>query len=541
VSIACLLLCILLARPAHAETATPGPSLDQALVADVTATGLAFMAPRTLEAIPIPQMTIWGLRGLTTLDPRLTAELQRGDSQQGAQRDARLRGGNLRLLAPDRVLLSGAAPPDGDARAWGEAAAELTRAAWNASEPVRRAGTASVIRSFFDELFNHMDAYSRYAGPDEAEADRARRVGRAGVGLQVAGRGTGFVVVGVVADSPGAQADIRPGDAILAVDGRSIRGLGLMALNALLAGPEGTAVTLTTRRGNRTQTLELARALVPPETVFAQRMAEMLVLRVSGFSRDTGARLAEELVHGLAGPRPPRGVVIDLRGNRGGLLIQAVAAAEVVLAEGLVASTAGRDPAAAHEFRAAGRDLSDGLPVVVVVDGRSASAAEILAAALADQHRAVVIGSATLGKGLVQTVTPLPDGGELFVTWSRVLAPMGWPIQGLGVLPQVCTSLGQDALASQLQELAHGHQPMARALERSRTARAPLPPAEMLEIRSACPASEGRDMDLATARPLIDVPAAYATALIGPPSAALSRSGPTAPARVAGPPAASAQ
>ena len=102
-----------------------------------------------------------------------------------------------------------------------------------------------------------------------------------------------------------------------------------------------------------------------------------------------------------------------------------------------------------------------------MVDGRSASAAEILAAALADRGRGVVIGSSTLGKGLVQTIAPLPDGGELFVTWSRVLAPLGWPIQGLGVLPQVCTSLGQDMLNWQLAALAQGRQTMTKALEHS--------------------------------------------------------------------------
>ncbi len=112
----------------------------------------------------------------------------------------------------------------------------------------------------------------------------------------------------------------------------------------------------------------------------------------------------------------------------------------------------------------------------------------------------MVVGSATLGKGLVQTIDPLPDGGELFVTWSRVLAPGGWPIQGLGVLPQVCTSLGEAALQRQLAALAEGVQPMQDAIARHRAARAPLPPAEVLALRSACPAAEGRDADLAAAR-----------------------------------------
>ena len=151
-----------------------------------------------------------------------------------------------------------------------------------------------------------------------------------------------------------------------------------------------------------------------------------------------------------------------------------------------------------------------------MVDGRTASAAEILAAALADRGRGVVIGSSTLGKGLVQTIAPLPDGGELFVTWSRVLAPRGWPIQGLGVLPQVCTSLGQDTLSWQLAALAQGRQTMAKALEAHRAARAPLPPAQILAIRNACPAAEGRESDLDTARLLIHDPAAYAAALLPP-------------------------
>jgi carboxyl-terminal processing protease len=188
----------------------------------------------------------------------------------------------------------------------------------------------------------------------------------------------------------------------------------------------------------------------------------------------------------------------------------------MLLSAGVVAVTAGRDPEASRIWRSDEGELATGLPVVVVVDGRTASAAEILAAAVADRGRGVVIGSSTLGKGLVQTISPLPDGGELFVTWSRVLAPLGWPIQGLGVLPQVCTSLGQDQLAAQLAALAQGRQPMQQALSADRSARAPLAPTQVLAIRNACPAAEGRDADLETARFLIQNPAAYAAALLPP-------------------------
>jgi hypothetical protein len=151
---------------------------------------------------------------------------------------------------------------------------------------------------------------------------------------------------------------------------------------------------------------------------------------------------------------------------------------------------------------------------VILVDGRTASAEEILAAALADRGRAVVVGSETFGKGMVQTIDPLPEGGELFVTWSQTLTPPGWPLQGLGVLPQVCTSLGQGALTRQT--AATGFQPMTDAIRRSRAARIPVPASDVPEIRAPCPSSEGRGTDLEAARALIANAAAYAAALLAP-------------------------
>ena len=501
-SLVAFLLLWCLASQAAAEPFVPGQALDQRLVAQVTASALAFMAPRTLEPVPVWQLAMWGLRGLTAIDPRLAVELREG---------------TLRVTAGPRTVLARAPPGPEDAEGWGEACAWVVRAGWDASEAVRQAGTPWAVRSFFDELFNHLDPYSRYVPPAEAAADRLRRAGRAGIGVTLAHRNGGFLVQEAAPDGPAALAGIRAGDRILAVDGQSTQAADLESVNALLGGPEGTGVTVQVRgRDGRTRSVALLRALVPPETVVPARVDDLLLLRISGFAGDTGARLAHEIERGLAGPRPPRGLVLDLRGNRGGLLRQAVAAAEALVPEGVLALTAGRNPEAAHSFRAEGTDLAHGLPVVAIVDGRSASAAEILAAALADQGRAVVVGSSTLGKGLVQTIAPLPDGGELLVTWSRVLAPLGWPIQGLGVLPQVCTSLGVEQLMHQLAELGEGQSLLARALRRHRAARAPLPPAEVLEIRSACPAAEGRDSDLLAARRLIELPAAYAAALLTP-------------------------
>ncbi len=218
----------------------------------------------------------------------------------------------------------------------------------------------------------------------------------------------------------------------------------------------------------------------------------------------------------MAEPKPVDGIVLDLRDNRGGLLRQAVTAADEFLPAGLIAVTKGRDPDADHIWRSAEGELAENVPLVVLVNGHTASSAEILAAALADRGRAVVVGSSTVGKGVVQTIDPMPDGGELFVTWSRVLAPLGWPIQGLGVLPQVCTSLGDEALSRQLAALSTGFQPMADAIRRSRTARVPVSASEELEIRAPCPAASARSADLDAARALVANPAAYAAALLPP-------------------------
>ena len=460
------------------------------------------MAPRTLEPVAVSQLTIWGLRGLAALDPDLTAGL---------------RDGKLRVANRDRELAALPPPAEGDVNGWAGAATDLALAAAGTSVPVRRAGTQGVVQSFFDELFNHLDPYSRYVPPGDAGEDRERRVGQAGAGLRLARRGPAIVVVEAIADGPGALAGIRTGDTIASVDGQSTKGKDPATVMRWIAGPEETRLTLAWRgRDGRLRSAELERAVVPPETVFVQRSGEALVIQVTAFNRSTDSHLAQAIEQGLAGPRPPEGIVLDLRGNRGGLLRQAVTTADILLPAGIVAFTAGRDPESTRVWRSNPGELAVEIPVIVMVDGRSASAAEILAAALGRPRPRRGDRQLDLGKGLVQTIAPLPDGGELFVTWSRVLAPRGWPIQGLGVLPQICTSLGQDTLSWQLAALAQGRQTMAKALETHRAARAPLPPTQILAIRNACPAAEGREADLDTARLLIRDPAAYAAALLPP-------------------------
>jgi carboxyl-terminal processing protease len=490
------------------QPAAAGTAFGAATAASVWAAALGYIAPRSLQSLSLPQMSLWGLQGLTALDPDLNATLQDGQ---------------IRLYSPDRLLIAVSAPAPNDAKAWGAAAAAVAAAGYAASPALQQAGTQGVISSFFDELFNHFDPYSRYEPPIQAAQDQLMITGIAGSGVTLGRQGDDVVIADVAEDSPASEAGLVPGTRVLAIDGQATYPAEIGRLNANLNGIEGSTVTLRVQDPQAAapaSDVVLTRAYVPPQTVFPEVFTQnpaaqsFLALKITDFNKGTSDQFSAALVAAMGQTPAPSGLVIDLRGDRGGVLRQAVLIADSLLPSGMVAEAAGRDPDADQKFLAEGGDITAGLPIVVLVDGQTASASEILAAALADNRRAVVVGSSTLGKGLVQAVTILPDGGELFITWSRVLAPRGWPLQTLGVIPQVCTSLGQQNLSAQLTALRAGRNLMASADAAARAGRAPMPIDDILAIRNSCPAAIGGDLDISAARFLMADPAAYAAALL---------------------------
>jgi carboxyl-terminal processing protease len=385
-----------------------------------------------------------------------------------------------------------------------------------------QAGTQGLIGSFFDELFNHFDPYSRYEPPLQAAQDQLMITGIAGAGLTLARQRDAVVIASVAADSPASEAGLEPGIQVLAINGQTAYASEVATLNANLNGILGSKLSLRVQDPQSSSgpaDMVLTRAFVPAQTVFPEQFANLgaqnfLALKITNFNKGTSDQFTAALSAGLAAQPAPAGLVIDLRGDRGGVLRQAVLTADSLLESGTIVIASGRDPDADQRFAAEGGDITAGLPMAVLVDGQTASAAEILAAALADNRRAVVIGSSTLGKGLVQAVTSLPDGGELFVTWSRVLAPRGWPLQTLGVIPQICTSLGPQQLSLQLSALKSGNNLMAAADAQARAGRAPMPIDQILAIRNHCPADIGGDLDSIAASFVMGSPAAYAAALL---------------------------
>jgi carboxyl-terminal processing protease len=488
-------LLVLVLLPFRAEAQS---NWNQSLGGSVYAAAFGFMTPRTLDPIPLADLTLWGLRGLTALDPSIAPSMTPH---------------YIALNDRGSVVLSLALPKADDTAAWAALASTLCGRAAALSAAVAQAGTSGIITSFFDELFNHLDPYSRYIAPEQASA--ALEIADPGFAITVTRHRA--VVGNVDPTGPAAAAGVLPGDAILAIDGVPTRGQDGYTLNAALAGAAGSEVTLRIEhRRARPRSLSLTRVTTSPVTVTSSLAGRNLLLQITGFETGTAEEFRQQVVANL-GARPDlRGLIIDLRGNRGGLLEQAVAVADSLIGSGTIARAEGRDPSADQLWQATSGDIAVGLPLAVLVDGRTASAAEVLAAALADDRRGVVIGSATFGKGLVQAATVLPDGGHLLVTWARLLAPLGWPLQGLGVMPQLCTSGSADAMESQLEALTGGQQPMAATLAADRAARPGIPLDQILQLREACPAALGSSLDLQAAQFLLSTPPAYQAALIPP-------------------------
>jgi carboxyl-terminal processing protease len=491
----------LVTAPAYAEA-----GFDPQLAADVFSTAFKFIVPRGLDKHSAEQLALWGLNSISTRDPSFRISEKSG------------------VLVLESVTASANAPPimteepipdPDDFARWGRFAANMLAAAAESSPSLQKLPAAALTQGFFDEIFAHFDSYSRYVPPQPAEEARGRLAieGSAGAKLVLA---HGQVLVGdIVPGGPGEAADLRIGDRVLAIGGMAVTSHKIDLAQEALTGDDGEEVIVKVRgRDGMVRLVHVVLAPVPPETVFTDQRDRILSIVITSFTANTAERLSHALETGLLAH--PKAVIVDLRGNRGGLVRQAVTSVALFAESGVVASTSGRAPEAAHIWRIEGGDLTEGLPVIILVDGRTASAAEIMAAALADLGRAVVVGSSTLGKGLVQTLTRLPDGGELFLTWSRVLAPAGWPLQSLGVIPQICTSTGDVALNHTLDALAAGNFHLSPAVLEARRQPVPAPANKAAELRAACPSADGGDLDVTAAKFLADHPDAYRAAILPP-------------------------
>jgi carboxyl-terminal processing protease len=248
-------------------------------------------------------------------------------------------------------------------------------------------------------------------------------------------------VISPIDDTPAMRAGVKAGDLITGLDGQTVQGMSLNDAVERMRGTPNTRITLTIRREGAERPIELTlvREVIRLRVVRSRMEGDdVAYIRVSSFSEQTEASLRRAFndLKAQSGDKL-RGLVLDLRNNPGGLLPESISVSDGFLERGEIVSTRGRHAEDTQRWNARGGDITGGLPIVVLINGGSASASEIVAGALQDHRRAIIVGTRSFGKGSVQTVSPLPGNGGMRLTTARYYTPSGRSIQGQGITPDV--------------------------------------------------------------------------------------------------------
>ncbi|MDB9766239.1 S41 family peptidase [Amylibacter sp.] len=312
------------------------------------------------------------------------------------------------------------------------------------SSYVEEINEEKLIESAISGMLSSLDPHSSYMAPEDFSTMQVQTRGEfGGLGIEVT-QENGFIkVVSPIDDTPAANAGIEAGDFITKVDGESTLGKTLDEAVDKMRGPVGSEIIITVVREGIDEPFDVSiiRDTIEIKAVKARTEGKTIVLRVSSFTSKTYPNLKDSLekeIKAAGGIENINGVVVDLRNNPGGLLNQAIRVSDAFLESGEIVSTRGRAAGDAERYNATPGDLTNGKPVVVLINGGSASASEIVAGALQDHHRAIIVGTKSFGKGSVQTIIPLSsDGAAMRLTTARYYTPSGRSIQSLGVSPDI--------------------------------------------------------------------------------------------------------
>ena len=311
------------------------------------------------------------------------------------------------------------------------------------SDYVEPVGDRQLVESALDGMLTSLDPHSNFMGAKAYRDMQVQTRGEfGGLGLEVSSEGGLIKVVSPIDDTPAARAGVKAGDLITMLDGQTVQGLSLNDAVDRMRGPPGSNIRLTIKRDGVDTPINLAmqREVIRIQVVKSRLVEnDIAYIRLTSFSEqtDTAMRRAFQQLRTQAGGRL-RGVVLDLRNNPGGLLDQAVQVSNDFLNQGEIVSTRARHADESQRWDAkANGDITGGLPMIVLTNNGSASASEIVAGALQDHRRAVVLGTRSFGKGSVQTVIQLPGGTAMRLTTARYYTPSGRSIQGLGITPDV--------------------------------------------------------------------------------------------------------
>ena len=465
----------------------------------VLAVGYDNMAEKYIEPVDVRKMALAGMESLSFHDSNLAVSVF---------------GANVRLSTNDLFVAEEPAPKDDDPIAWAWLPASMLETARQTSPAVRAMSSEDLYQAVFKEALSGFDRYSRYAAASKARTARSMREGFGGIGVTIKVADDVTTITRVHPRTPAAKTGLRVDDRITHVDGDPIGGLAQSTVIHRLRGRRNTEVRLTIARDGASAPVHmtLGRKHIVPPTVKTKREGNIIELTITGFNQKTAESVGKALI-GAERDGPIAGIVLDLRNNPGGLLDQAVTVVDMFLGAGPIISTRGRHPGSNQVFEATEQEMLSGIPLVIVVNGKSASAAEIVAAALRDRGRAAVIGTSSYGKGTVQTIVRLPNGGELTLTWSRIFTPADAPLNRLGVVPVICTGGKATSVADVLAQLSKASQgPWAR--EAVQPAQAAYTDSEINRMRAAFPPEDAKSrLDLEIARHLVRDASLYAESL----------------------------
>jgi carboxyl-terminal processing protease len=308
------------------------------------------------------------------------------------------------------------------------------------AEYVEQVTDKELVEAAINGMLVSLDPHSSFMNAEEfSDMQNQTRGSFGGLGIEVTMENGAVKVVSPIDDTPAAKAGLQAGDLIIGIGGTPLVNMTLNEAVEQMRGPVGSDITITVRRGEGEPfDLTLTRATIPVESARWRVEGNIGYLRVTSFTERSadGLKRGMEEIQKQLGDRL-EGYVLDLRNDPGGLLDQAIAVADAFLDEGEIVSTRSRNPDDAQRYFATPGDLAGGKPMVVLINGGSASASEIVAGALQDHHRAVVLGTQSFGKGSVQTVIPLPGHGAMRLTTARYYTPSGRSIQALGIAPDI--------------------------------------------------------------------------------------------------------
>jgi carboxyl-terminal processing protease len=309
------------------------------------------------------------------------------------------------------------------------------------AEYVEPVNDTDLVENAINGMLTGLDPHSNYMNAKAFRDMQVQTKGEfGGLGIEVTQDNGVIKVISPIDDTPAAKAGIKAGDLIIALDGKSVSGLSLNDAVDRMRGSPNSKIVLTIKREAVEKPFDVAmqREIIHIQVVRQRMEGDIGYVRLTQFNEqaDAGIKAAIKTLKQQSGDKM-RGLVLDLRNNPGGLLDQAVAVGSDFIGQGEIVSTRARNPDDSQRWDSKEHDITGGLPMVVLINGGSASASEIVAGALQDHRRAVLLGTLSFGKGSVQTVIPLPGNGAMRLTTARYYTPSGRSIQGLGITPDV--------------------------------------------------------------------------------------------------------